>query len=252
MNRFERRIVVRVLGAHAAVVMFLLLQSFLHGCFRPEPKREIVTFVDFGQPAPKPTIQEVSEMPDPEPAPAPDPEPVIQDIPRPQPTPLPKPVIKPEPKPVPQPDPKPQPKKPEWEPTKASDIDTTKSKRIAPTPQKPAISKEDISRELSGVVGEPTTEKVGNPSEISAYDALIHSAFYNAWTQPAVAAARPTEVTISISPTGLITKWRVSQSSGDAQYDASVEKAVRSISMLSKKPPAGYPMDNIVIKFSIN
>jgi TonB family protein len=246
MNRFEARVCLRVLGIHAGVVFFFVIQSFLHGCFHREPKREIVTFVDFGEPRPTPDIQEVKSI-TPDPQPAPTPEPVIQEQPKPRP--VPKPEPKPVPKPEPKPAPKPEPKKSDWTPVAADQIKI--GKKVNDTPAQPAISPADIQKQLSGIVDKPSA-KAGNPDEIAAYDAHIHSVFYNAWTQPAVAAAQPAEVTISITATGLIKTWRLTRKSGDAEYDASVESAVRKISMLPKKPPAGYPLDNIVITFSIN
>ncbi len=248
MNRFERRITLRVLAIHAAVILFLFLQSTLQGCFRPEPKPEIVTFIEFGEPAPTPVIEEVSEMPEPEhPTPAPQEQvetPVPVKIPDPIPTPT-KPTVEPVKKVQP---PKVEPKKPKWEPVDPSQIKI--GKKVPVTPVKPVISQSDIRKELSDIVKPSATP--GNPNEISAYDAHIHSAFYKAWAQPAVAAARSAKVTIAITATGRIKTWRLSQSSGDPEYDATVESAVRKISILPKKPPAGYPLNNIVINFSIN
>ena len=73
----------------------------LRGCFRPRPKPEIVTFIEFGQPAEPVALQEVSKMPSPEPE-----TPSLV----PEPKPVPKPTPKPEPKPAPKPEPKPTPK----------------------------------------------------------------------------------------------------------------------------------------------
>ncbi len=251
MNQFKRRITLRVLGIHAAVVVVLMLQSLLHGCFRPEPKPEIVTFIDFGEPMPTPVIEEVTEIsrPEPQPAPTPDPTPVPEP---PKPTPKPTPVPKPQPKPVPTPEPKPEPKaepkKSDWSPASVDEI--KKGKRINDTPPKPVISADEIRKELSDI-SKPVT-KSGNANEISAYDAHIHSVFYNAWDQPAIAASRPARITISITSTGRIKSWRLSQSSGDPEFDATVERAVKSISILPQKPPAGYPLNDIVINFNIN
>jgi len=242
MNRFERRVTLRVLAVHAAVVLFVILQSALQGCFRPKPKQEIITYIDFGAPAPTPEVQEVQKMSEPEPAPAPEPEPT------PAPKPAPKPTPKPTPKPEPKPERKPEPKKPDWKPVDPSQIKIGK-KVDDPAPQ-PKISQSEIKSALKDVV--ESSAPVGNPSEIAAYDALIHKTFYNAWTQPAVAAARPAEVTISITSTGRIKSWRLSLSSGDPAYDATVQDAVKRIASLPRNPPAGYPLDNIVIKFSLN
>lgn len=243
MNRFERRVTLRVLAIHAGVVLFVILQSVLQGCFHREPKKEIITYIDFGAPAPTPEVQEVQSMSEPEPTPAPEPEPApTPEPPKPEPKPVPKPVAKPIPKPEPKPKPKPK-------PTYTRPEDIKIGKRVNnPAPQ-PTISPSEITRALKDVVD---TSRVGNPSEIAAYDALIQQTFYNAWTQPAAAAARPTEVTISITSTGRIKSWRLSLSSGDPAYDATVEAAVKRVTALPRTPPSGYPLDNNVITFRLN
>lgn len=252
MNQFKRKVTIRVLGIHLGVVAILMLQSCTKGCFRPKPKPEIVTFIEFGSPAPAVNVQEVTQMADPEPvkptpAPTPEPtvvpEPVKKTVELPKPKPKPKPTPKPEPKPEPKPKPTPKPK---WKPTK---VDVSKSTRIEPT--KPAVSATDIERELSGIVGEPTASTPGNPNEFAAYDAKIYAAFYSAWRQPAANAARPAKVSISIQSNGRITTRSLSQGSGDPAFDKTVMDAVNSVSLLPK-PPDGYPLNNIVVQFRVD
>ena len=187
-------------------------------------------------------MSEPEPTPTPEPKPAPTPEP-----PKPEPKPVPKPVAKPIPKPEPKPAPKPEPKKSDWKPVDPSQIKI--GKKVSNPAPKPAISPSDIKSALKDVVD---SSNVGNPSEVAAYDALIQKTFYDAWTQPAVAAARPAEVTISITSTGRIKSWRLSLSSGDPAYDATVEAAVKRVTMLPRTPPSGYPLDNNVITFRLN
>jgi protein TonB len=243
MNAFERKIALRVVVIHVAVIGFFMIVAGLKGCFRRPPKPEIVTFIEFGQPAPPVQVQEVAEQPEPQPAP-PKPEP-------PKEVPEPRAIPKPKPKPKELPKPKEAPK-PKWKPTP---VDTSKAKRIkAPEPPKPAISSKDIEKALSGISSpsaKPDEGPVGNPNEIAAYDALIHQVFNRPWVRPAVPGARPAKVTISISSTGQILSSRLSQSSGDSAFDASVMDAVRSVKMLPRKPPNGYPLDNIVVQYRI-
>ncbi len=252
MNRFEARVTVRVLGIHVAVVAFLLLQSLLHGCFRPKPKREIVTFVDFGEPMPAPQIQEVEDMPEPEPAPAPTPKPEPAPIPEPKPVPKPepKPVPKPEPKPAPKPEPKPEPKKSDWTPVKAGDIDTSKSKRINPKPAPPTISKSDIQKQLSDIVQKPST-KAGNPDEIAAYIARVGRYFDRYWKQPASASsAMSAVVRVYMLKSGQITQRRLIQASGDSDFDQSAMDAVNAVGTIPE-PPADFPYEYVEIEFRI-
>ncbi|RKX35188.1 MAG: hypothetical protein DRP64_19495, partial [Verrucomicrobia bacterium] len=97
MNAFQKKIAWRVVGVHVAVVAVFWFCSVVPRCFRPKPK-EIVTFIEFGGPAPQVDVTPVSQMADPEP-PAPEPKPA----------PIPEPV---KPKPVPKPKPKPKVEKP--------------------------------------------------------------------------------------------------------------------------------------------
>lgn len=244
MNAFERKIALRVFGIHVGVVVLVLMVAFLKGCFRPNPKPEMVTYIEFGQPVQGVQVEETEAPPDPEP-PKPQPKP---DLPKPQPKPD---IPKPQPKPdLPKPQPRPQPKpKPKWQPTRPEDIDPSKSKKIEPVRKKPAISSGEIDQAFSDVT--KNTGKAGSPSEIAAYDALIKSVLYNAWKRPAAPAMRPARVTISITAAGRIGSVRLSQSSGDAGFDASVTQAARSVHILPRKPPKGYPLNNIVVNFNI-
>jgi TonB family protein len=245
MNRFERRIGLRVLGIHAAVILVVVMNSLLQGCFRPEPKREIVTYIEFGSPAPTPQVQEVEEMPEPETEPVP--EPVVREAPKPKP--VPKPEPKPVPKPEPKPQPKPEPKKSDWKPTPVDQIKI--GDRIDPPPSEPSISQSDIRKELSKVQ-ETQTTKTGNPDEIAAYISKVGQYFYPYWTPPASAspASGTCVVRISIAKDGRITGRKKIQGSGDSQYDQSVMDAVAKVGTVPR-PPAGYPYDYVEVEFRI-
>ena len=47
MHTWWRRVFGRVLLVHIGVVTICLLFSFLKGCFKPRPKPEILTFIEF-------------------------------------------------------------------------------------------------------------------------------------------------------------------------------------------------------------
>lgn len=256
MNAFERKVALKVLGVHVAIVLGVLMLALLKGCFRPKPKPEIVTFIEFGSPAPAVQVQEVAEQPEEPPSVEP---PSVQpqvEKPPPPPKPIPEPQktqltpIKKEPAKM-EPPKKVEEKK--WKPTPIDDIEI--GKEIAPKVTKPAVTEKEIEQALKNISTAPaktaTPGPVGNPDEISAYDAHIYSIFYNAWVQPASPGVRPAEVTISISSSGRILSSRLSRTSGDTAFDATVMTAVLSVTVLPKKPPTGYPLDNIVVQFRI-
>lgn len=253
MNAFQRRAALRIFGIHVGVVAVIMIMSGLKGCFRPKPKQEIVTMIEFGEPAPPVAVQEVARMPDPEP-PAPDPTPAPV-----EPAPVPEPVKPTIPKPRPKtetPKPKPkEPEKPKWKPTNPSDIKI--GKKVEPVKKEPVLTQKDLDRlknvqSTESLPSAKPTDNPGNPSEIAAYDAVIYSAFYNRWDRSSLSpTARPAAVTVSISASGRILSARLSGSSGDSRFDAAVMSAVRSVSMLPKAPPRGYGLNNIKINFTI-
>ena len=245
MNAFQKKITGRVVSIHVVIIFLVAIIPFMRGCFTPKPK-EIITFIDFGAPAPQVNIEQVSQLSDPEP---PAPEPPPERIPEPvkkKPVPTKK---KPEPiKKKPEPVKKTEPKKPKWKPTK---VDPTKSKVIKATPKTPTFSAADIQKELSGITSSTPTKTTGSPSQHSSYDSHIYTVFYNAWSQPGSPAIRPAEVTISIQSNGRITKRKLTRSSGDTEFDKTVMAAVNRISIFPQSPPAGYPLDNIIVQFRI-
>ena len=236
MNAFQKRITWRVLGIHAAVILLVAIVPFMRGCFTPKPK-ELVTFVVLENPGPPVSVQQVTEISEPEP---PAPEPLPKRIPEPvkKPTPVKKPVPVKKPTPVKRPEPK-------WKPTK---VDPTKSKVIKATPKTPTMSPTDIQNALAGIT-QSSTPTTGTPSQFAAYDAQVFRIFYGAWARPGTAGALPAKVRISVSKSGRITGRTLIQKSGDPSFDQTVMTAVRSVSVLPK-PPAGYP-DNFVVRFSI-
>jgi len=234
-NAFQKKIGLRVVVIHVALVLVLVVGSLLRGCFRPKPKEEIATFIEFGAPAPQVEVVPVSQLAEPE-APAPEPKPA----------PIPEPV-KPKPKPKPKPRPKPkEPEKPKWKPVDPKKIKI--GKKVNEQPVKPTISSAEIKKAMSGITS-PSPRTTGNPSEFSAYDGQVFRIFYGAWARPGVPGLQPAKVRIFLLKNGRITKRTMIQGSGDPSFDQTVMAAVNSISTLPK-PPAGYP-DNFVVRFSI-
>ena len=81
MNAFQKKITLRVLGIHAAIVILMFLVSVVPSCFKKKDK-DIVTFIEFGEAAPAVSVQQVANMTEPEPTP-PEPEPEPVPIPEP-------------------------------------------------------------------------------------------------------------------------------------------------------------------------
>jgi len=237
MNAFQRKITWRVLGIHVAVIVVVMLSSAMRGCFRPKPRPEIVTFIEFGSPAPQVSLEPVSEMSEPEPqAPAPEPEPA----PIPEPT-----KPKPRPKPIPKPKPKPKPK---WKPTSPKDIKI--GKKVDDTPSKPRVSDADIKKALSGISSSMPSGATGNPSQFNSYYGRVMSLFYNYWKPPASgSSAGSTVVRIYMQKNGRITKMKKIRSSGSAVYDKTVMNAVNAVSTLPR-PPSNYPYDYVEVVFT--
>ncbi len=248
MNAFQKRITMRVVAIHVAIILVLLFSSLLRGCFKPKPK-EIITFIDFGAPAPQVSVESVAEMAEPEPvAPAPKPAPSMI----PEPVKLkPKPVAKPKPKPkVEKPKPKPkEPEKPKWKPVDPKKIKI--GKRINEEPKAPSVSSAEIKQALSGI-SSPSTATPGNPDLINAYIGSVGNYFDRYWKPPATASSATGSaiVRISMRKNGQIVKRVKIQGSGDSVYDKTVMDAVNSVSTIPK-PPSSYPYDYVEVEFRI-
>lgn len=250
MNAFQRKITLRVLGIHAAIILVVVMASAMRGCFKPKPK-EIITFIEFGAMPEAVSVQQVSQMTEPEPtAPAPVPEPEPAPIPEPvKPKPKPKPVAKPKPKPkVEKPKPK-TPDKPKWKPVDPKDIKI--GKKIHESPKKSTVTSADIKKALSGITSS-SSGPVGNPSQINAYIGRIGNYFYNYWTPPASALSTTgaTIVRISMRKNGQIIKRVKIKGSGDSLYDKTVMSAVNAVSTIPR-PPSDYPYDYVEVEFRL-
>jgi protein TonB len=254
MNEFQRKITLRVVGIHAAVIFLLLVTSLTKGCFKPKPK-EIVTFIEFGGPAPQVNVEQVEQMAEPEPVapepPAPEPEPApIPEPVKPKPKPKPKPVKKPKPKPkIETPKPKPV-EKPKWKPVDSKNIKIGKKVGDS-TPKTKSVSAADIKKALSGIASSSSSSSSGNPSQFNDYLASVMRMFYNKWVPPASAssATGSTVVRISMRKNGQIIKRKKTRGSGDSLYDKTVMDAVNAVSTMPR-PPSNYPYDYVEVSFT--
>ncbi len=236
MNTFQKRITWRVLGIHAAVIVVVWLFAVMPRCFTPKPK-EIVTFIEFPASSGPVSVEQVDDMPEPEPI-LPDPEP--------EPAPIPEPV-KPQPKPIKKPPKKPiKPPEPKKTYTRSKDIPI--GPRVKGTPKTPTLSSADIHQKLSGIT-QSSTPTSSNPSEFNSYYARVMRVFYNHWKPPA-SATGATVVRISMRKDGRITNRVKMQGSGDSHYDKTVMDAVGSVSMVPK-PPLNYPYSYVEVEFRL-
>ncbi len=246
MNAFQKRIALRVIGIHAALIFLVVVIPLMRGCFKRKPK-EIITFIEFGAPAPPVNMETVSQMAEPESsAPAPEPIPEPAPIPEPpKPKPKPKPVAKPKPKPkLEKPKPKPAPKERRYTPPNEIPI----GKKVKESPTVPTVSSSEIKKALSGI-SSPSASSA-NPSQINAYIGRIGSFFYGYWTPPASASysTGSTVVRISIRKNGQIIKRVKIKGSGDSVYDKTVMDAVHAVSTVPR-PPENYPYDYVEVEF---
>lgn len=247
VNPFQKKVGLRVLGVHVAVILLALIIPALKGCFTPKPKNIETFFVEIGGPV---SVDPVPQQAKPEPTvvePAPVPEPVK---PKPKPIPQPKPKPKVE-KPKPKPKPK-EPEKPKWKPTK---VDPSKSRRIEPKPSKPTISAKDIEDSLSNIAkpaSSSTKKSSGDPNRFGYYYSQVMAKLHAVWTPPSSISSisRPAEVRFTMRSNGAITARQLTVSSGNTIFDQTVMAAANSISMLPK-PPSDYNFDYVIVPFAM-
>jgi len=246
MKSYKNRVATRVLSVHVSVIMLALVIPFLRGCFNPKPK-ELITFIEFGTPAP---AVEINEAPAQQPLTPPTQEFITPPdrIPKPpKDTPPPK---RPPKKTKKNPPKKPQKKHSNWKSTSVDDIrkEIKKSNRVKATKNTKSLSDSDIRNALKNITSRSPTQRVGNSTSFAAYDATITRIFTHAWRQPPSPGNRPAKVKISIRDSGKIIRRTLVQRSGDAGYDQTVMRAAQSISTLPH-PPKGYPDRSFIIKF---
>jgi protein TonB len=222
-------------AGHAVLMAAAVALSFWQGCLR-RPREELVEFtvvLDQGRIDVAP-----QDKPEP-PAPAPkDPEPIREPDPPPPVPPVPitpvdtheavvldkKPDKPPEPKP-----PEPKPDKPEIKIGPRIVRQTTTAPKPVRATQ-PRLSATEIERMLKNGATPGVRNTLAN-DEVSRCMLLIKRALYAAWDPPsrADAGSRPAEVELRFGASGRIMSARISQSSGNADYDRSVTAAVAAV-----------------------
>ncbi len=186
---------------HLAIVAALFLSSAVRDrLFRRRPP-ETISFVSldhivFDEPQAAPAPEPVSPPPPPPPPP-----PVVPEQPRPRPS-----------------------------------IERSRERvRRDPPPQPaPQITRDEIRERLARDV--PTTRVTSGPTA-DAWDRTVFQTFYDAWNQPgAVSAGTLATVRIRVERDGRITQRSLERPSGNAIMDASVMRAVNSVSHLPPLP----------------
>ena len=207
-------------GTHATILFLLIVIPWIKNLLRPKPK-EIVTFVEMAA-APAATVAEPAPAkPVPEPAkPAP--------VPKPQPK---KTIPKPKPKPEPK---KEEPAKPKWKPAPV----VRQDRRVAnPNAAQQQQSKVDLTRLRNVLQSSPS----GAVSPFASYYNLVQQRCYSVWRQPSGTPIGITAIAaIRIENSGVISSKYISKSSGNAEFDQSVQNALNAVGNLPA-PPNGLP-----------
>lgn len=103
--------------------------------------------------------------------------------------------------------------------------------------RKPPLTAAEIERLLAQ--GARPSDHTSIPGEDDRCRELIRMRLYDAWTQPGGTRAdgRVAEVTLELGSGGLVRNWRMTSRSGSAEFDASVEAAMRSVARIEHLTP---------------
>ncbi len=211
MHEIDRRILKRVAGVHAAVVVVLMSYGFLSGCFRKPP--DVVIPIEFlvDVRAAEPVAAE--RMPEP--------------VRRPRPDPVPDPVVPPEP-----------PRRREIQVNTNRVVRRTDPPATPPpaTPQ-PTLSQEEIRRLLAA--GAQASDRTSIPDEDQRGLAIIRSALYAVWQPPSKASAGDAEAVLMLrlEPDGSVRSAALSRRSGNEVLDRSVEQVGEQVRRIHGLPP---------------
>jgi TonB family protein len=231
-DRFKRALTVST-AVHVGVILLVVVTPLLSNLLRPRRPKDI-TFIDMMASLPAMPVAPVDVAPQPQPQPTP-----------------------------------PQPAPPKSEPVvKSSTAEKSKiktstnkvvrkdvPKQTASAPVKSTLTPEQIKKVLdSGVkfTGLPGSA-TGEFSDLGLYYAIVQQTMYGAWQQPGtVARGQAAEVSMRIARSGAVLQRRLSRSSGNALMDASVMRAVESVSRLKPLPPEiGGPHLDVTVEFVI-
>ena len=208
-----RRVFGRVFLAHIGVVTIFLLFSFLKGCFKPRPKSEIVTFIEFSEMASQGKLVELAPVPEPVVEPALESAPVKM--------------------------------KQSWKPTPVNEI--RKGKRVTSAPVMPKVDASMIENALAEV--KPI---LGSSDPFASYYTEVMRLLYARWSPPTrVGEERSAPVVrFEVQASGRILTRTLVEGSGVKEYDESVMHAVESVSQLPRLPE-GYPYSYVEVVFTI-
>ncbi len=277
MNRLQKQCVIASAGMHLLLVVALLFGSGFRSKqhepldiqpFHMMPSSVLESLLDdpadvadvADEPEPKPEVEppvESEKIIEPEPATIePEPEPVVTPKPEPKPDPVKEPAIskrieKPKPKVV----------KPKIKISKQFKTNTSSRKPKVNT-QKPKISRPStttvkLNQNLLKVGGGSKIKGVTtiSGSSLGRYGHLVQSAYDREWTQPTSISGRNLTVKIKVivSRDGSIQSANISQSSGVAAMDQSIERAIRKVRRISQAPPQGASLGDrtFIINFNL-
>lgn len=141
------------------------------------------------------------------------------------------------------PEPEPEPQKPKWKPAEVVRQNNRVSRQTStPTPapqQTPDLS--TVKKALAGTV-----------DLFSSYYQSVFARYYAVWQQPATAPFGTQAVAlITVEPDGRISMRRLSQPSGVAAFDQSVQAALQRVNSLPA-PPTDLPSRTISVTFVLS
>ena len=227
-DRFRRNVWIST-AVHVTIVFAVVLYSLILSCSLRKPKPlEDITIVDLNSVVvDEPPLTPVEEITPPEPAKPPPP--------KPEPAPIPEPVKK---------------KK------KKIEVSKKKVKRAQDEkpPPKPKLKESDIKKMLDEAKITRGSKSPPTDFPFAWYYALVREKMYSAWEQPSGLSASGLRalVSIRVHKDGSITQKKLVHSSGHAQMDESVMKAVRSVSKLKALPPQfGGSYKDITVEFEL-
>lgn len=259
MNRLQKKCVIATAGFH---LLLLLVLVFGSAFFSPRPKPDDTQLLDVipvnlidaafnsgvrnaTPPAPAPAV-----VPPPQPAP---PTPAVQSVPQP---PAPKAVVTPPPtlmdkvanifKPEPKPEPvKPTPEKTESQPHKIQ-VNTQIVSRTAPKNPTTTDNSQQTARAINTAIRNlkknfspgTTIDMPGDSTVAYAnYASVVKSIYDRAWTLPdTIAGDENITVKVTIASDGTVISSHITERSGDAPVDASVQRALDRVTFVAPFP----------------
>ena len=243
-SRLRRNSLAASLAMHGALLLILAVPLLGKGCTARKPKSDPI-FVEFTVALPPPP----APAPDPDPVPEPPPPPPKDDIPEPPPK-------KPDPPkeaPKPPEPPKPKPRKVIRQTNRVVRADAS-----APVqPRGPKLSDREIEQLLKqgAKIGSVTSiPDDASARALGAYCNHVRDRLYAAWQQPDSLRNLPgvtATVEITVQSNGTVGGGRILRSSGNADMDDSVLKAVRTVKAMHPLPAGVKGPVDLEIEFEV-